>query len=238
MRVRVLAAMSAFVLGLLLGAAGAPVLAAAPGPASLASDLLAQEVDVGREAGEQERVEPDSLSRVEPAEQDTAAGGAAPDSGPRPGKAEGAAERPKPAGPWHLQPRWVMLRSVLVPGWGQWTNGKRLKALVVAGSEGYLIYRAVDWGRIERNAVSLTEEEHAAMRRRDFTWWSIFAGALSMGDAYVDAHLRNFDVEFKGQDPGGSGGSGSDTGEDSGRSSSSGGRRSAELRAAVRYRFP
>jgi hypothetical protein len=93
-----------------------------------------------------------------------------------------------------------MFRSVVVPGWGQWANGKQVKALVVAGGEGYLIFRAIDWGSRERAAIDPTSKEFAGARRRDFTWWSIFAGVLSMGDAYVDAQLGAFDVEFKPQD--------------------------------------
>jgi hypothetical protein len=108
----------------------------------------------------------------------------------------------------------VMLRSVLVPGWGQWANGKHLKAIVVAGGEGYLIYRAVHAGRLEsdardqakrdpdRETAWLAEADKFNEERRKYTWWGIFAVVLSMGDAYVDAHLRGFDVEFEPQDQG------------------------------------
>jgi hypothetical protein len=106
-----------------------------------------------------------------------------------------------PAGPWYKEPRWIMLRSVVIPGWGQWTNGKHLKAVIVAVGEGYLIYRAVDYGRQEQAATTAAEKDYAASKRRDFTWWTIFAAALSMGDAYVDAQLgRQFDKEFTPQD--------------------------------------
>jgi hypothetical protein len=113
-----------------------------------------------------------------------------------------------------------MLRSVLVPGWGQWANGRHVKAAVVAVGEGYLLYRAVDYGRQERakwrEAGAATdpvkkgelERRHLALgsHRRDFTWWSVFAGLLSMGDAYVDAQLGNFDAEFEPQGTGALGG--------------------------------
>jgi hypothetical protein len=92
-----------------------------------------------------------------------------------------------------------MLRSVAVPGWGQWANGKRIKAGLVAGSEGYLLYRAVDWARVERQSTG-ADQENAGAHRRDFTWWTVLVGALSMGDAYIDAQLGEFDVEFTPQD--------------------------------------
>jgi hypothetical protein len=125
--------------------------------------------------------------------------------------------RQSPARPWYRRPRWIMLRSAVVPGWGQWANGKHVKAVVVAAGEGYLLWRAVDYGRQEqaksREALGETnpaqrarlERRHRtlASHRRDFTWWSVFAGLLSVGDAYVDAQLGNFDAEFKPQDTAG-----------------------------------
>src|SRR5262249_47536719 len=37
--------------------------------------------------------------------------------------------------PWHQKPWAIMTRSALLPGWGQLTNGRELKAVVVAGAE-------------------------------------------------------------------------------------------------------
>jgi len=159
-----------------------------------------------------------SLPAAAPAQMD-AAGRRDPTSAPAeaeaPSKDAPGSARADSIRPWYRQPRWIMLRSVAVPGWGQWANGKHLKAGVVALGEGYLLFRAVDWGRVEGDAKNLarrhaddpalaafyrSEEDKAASHRRDFTWWSIFAAALSMGDAYVDAQLGNFDVEFRPQD--------------------------------------
>ena len=122
-------------------------------------------------------------------------------------------------GPWYTRPKYIMLRSVVVPGWGQWANHRHVKALVVAAGEGYLIYKAFDWGHVEHNYNVLagenagnlavqyfyqSEAQDAASHRRDFTWWTIFAGVLSMGDAYVDAQLgRHFDAQFKPQNQSG-----------------------------------
>jgi hypothetical protein len=86
----------------------------------------------------------------------------------------------------------------------------------VAAGEGYLGWRAFDWARKERvakRALSRHRDDpdlgyryqlqvnHAGSRRRDFTWWTVFAAIVSMGDAYVDAKLGpHFDAEFKPQD--------------------------------------
>jgi hypothetical protein len=127
-----------------------------------------------------------------------------------------------PVVPWHRRPRYIMLRSVMFPGWGQWANRRPVKAAVVAAGEGYLLWRAVDYGRQERAKfaearaavdpleLARLDGQHRvlAAHRRDFTWWSVFAGLLSMGDAYVDAQLGNFEAEFKPQDTGALGGDG------------------------------
>src|SRR2546427_2927656 len=49
----------------------------------------------------------------------------------------------------------VMLRSAVVPGWGQVTNHKLIKAVVVVGGEGLLVSKALDELRKENDAVDL-----------------------------------------------------------------------------------
>jgi hypothetical protein len=107
-----------------------------------------------------------------------------------------------------------MMRSLAVPAWGQATNGQSIKALIVAAGEGYLLYHLFTHERERRDAKDKitgdpdraahweSRAEYHRERRNDFTWWSAFAIALSMGDAYVDAHLRYVDVEFKARDAG------------------------------------
>ena len=111
--------------------------------------------------------------------------------------------------PWTRRPTAIMFRSALFPGWGQWSNGRHLKAAIVFGAEGYLIYRATRAGLRERDARDaarrepaleqfwLAEAERHNAERRDYTWWTVFALILSMGDAYVDAVLGDFEAEFE-----------------------------------------
>ena len=77
-----------------------------------------------------------------------------------------------------------------------------------------MLYRLYDHEMNRRDAegMMLIDPDNAAFweaeadnqreRRNDFTWWSAFAIALSMGDAFVDAHLRYFKVEFDAHDAG------------------------------------
>ena len=109
-----------------------------------------------------------------------------------------------------------MLRSAAVPGWGQVTNHKYLKAGAVVGVEGFLVYRALKELDRENQAISrqdeilagggdvtspdyiqaqLDQDEHRN-KKINWIWWGIAAHLLSMMDAYVDAHLASFDTDF------------------------------------------
>ena len=122
-----------------------------------------------------------------------------------------------PLRPWHEQPTWIMARSAVVPGWGQFKNGRPLKAGLAIGLEGVIGYKLVDaWKDVEAaseredDALSQGDEAAAAAARADYeeaynrrataAWFLLGAVALSMLDAYVDAHLIQFDADF-GPDP-------------------------------------
>ena len=111
-------------------------------------------------------------------------------------------------------PRAAMIRSAIVPGWGQLHNGSWLKALAVAGVEGALGYNIVKDldeldrlnARVEaaRTAGDAAAELDAVMAYNDRQsllvqrqWLLGGAVVYAMVDAYVDAHFRHFDVEFK-----------------------------------------
>ncbi len=116
-------------------------------------------------------------------------------------------------------PAWVATRSLLVPGWGQFHNKAWIKAIGVAGAEGWLITRMVQdekalndlQGHINDAQTSGDEAAYDAgiaaynarldetVRRR---WLFGVALAYAVLDAYVDAHFVDFEVEF-GKDGGG-----------------------------------
>lgn len=128
--------------------------------------------------------------------------------------------------PWHEQPRFVMARSLVVPGWGQAHNHAWLKALLVAGAEGYLGVRIVedqraldgllgtiDGVRVQRADTTLSVVERTRLegvendlvnryntrldQRLGRQWLFGAALAYALVDAFVDANFRGFDVEFK-----------------------------------------
>lgn len=90
-------------------------------------------------------------------------------------------------------PTGAMLRSIVVPGWGQFYNGKWFKGLVIAGAEIGLVANAVVLNQWANQAE--TEEEYLFyIDNRNLSFWLLGATILySMADAFVDAHLADFD---------------------------------------------
>lgn len=116
--------------------------------------------------------------------------------------------------PWSEQPRFVMLRSLLVPGWGQLHNRAWLKAAGVAGTEVWLISALLQdqhdldglLAEVDSARVAQDETRYAAAANRYNARLNTFVGrqwmlggllAYALVDAYVDAHFRDFDIEFK-----------------------------------------
>ncbi len=108
-------------------------------------------------------------------------------------------------------PTGALFRSVAFPGWGQLYNRKYLKAGLVFGVETtFLVLMVIDWDRMNEHKKlfdSLPEnhqdkyweyEQYKFYKdRKNLYLWSILTTVfLSMFDAYVDAHLYNFDKEM------------------------------------------
>jgi hypothetical protein len=111
-------------------------------------------------------------------------------------------------------PRWVMLRSLALPGWGQLHNGSWFKAAALGGGEIWLVAGLVDENR---RMQQLMEEADLAQAKGDNAgfnaaveaynrrlegfvsrqWWLGGLLAYALMDAYVDAHFRDFKVEFE-----------------------------------------
>jgi hypothetical protein len=110
------------------------------------------------------------------------------------------------------RPFWVMMRSAAIPGWGQAKNGQWVKAVLLGGTEAGFFVAAVREDRLATDARhnGRTRPDEAdywaaladthVSRKRDYVWWGAFTVLLSLGDAYVDAHLKGFDAEFKLED--------------------------------------
>jgi hypothetical protein len=106
-------------------------------------------------------------------------------------------------------PMGALLRSLAVPGWGQFYNDRYIKAGVVFVAESYFIYKAAYWWNETEQQYDLIQslpqgQQPAAFnqylehrnRRNDFLWLTALAVFVSMFDAYVDAHLSGFEVDL------------------------------------------
>jgi hypothetical protein len=91
----------------------------------------------------------------------------------------------------------AVLRSMVIPGWGQLYNKSYVKALAFAGVEGTLIVSAShqsDQMKRFETAGDFRSERFYRNSRNKLLWWLAGTVLLSMGDAYVDAQLYGLDV--------------------------------------------
>lgn len=103
-------------------------------------------------------------------------------------------------------PMGALLRSVAVPGWGQFYNHKYIKSGIVFGAETFFIVKSVQWWSKAEDQYKKAQSAQSGRefniyldyrdRRNDFLWLTGLAVFLSMFDAYVDAHLSGFDVDL------------------------------------------
>jgi len=105
----------------------------------------------------------------------------------------------------------AVLRSAVIPGWGQFYNQSYWKVPIVMGLTGFLVWGVVTEHATFRDyeaqyAATITEEnptgtlllkryrEFYRNRRDTYGWWLLVTYLLQLADAYVDAALFNFDV--------------------------------------------
>ena len=107
-------------------------------------------------------------------------------------------------------PMGAVLRSALIPGWGQIYNESYWKAPIVWGILGYFVYYWIDNNNLYNDYRDLFSESLEPgtsgnliyKRNRDFyrdqrDQFAVYIGLtyfLTLVDAYVDAHLFDFDV--------------------------------------------
>ncbi len=106
-------------------------------------------------------------------------------------------------------PTRAVLYSAAFPGGGQLYNRAWLKAGLVMGVQGFFIGSAIYhggerdyWQNLADNTQDQFLREQYLARSRDYryqlnndVWWIGITAGLSMLDAYVDAHLSDFDSE-------------------------------------------
>ena len=93
-----------------------------------------------------------------------------------------------------MPPRTVMLRSAILPGWGQYTNDRPVKALLFAAAAATSLSSAMaEVGALDRAVTPEEHQDRAARRNTRFLLLAVTA-TLAAVDAYVDAHLADLDA--------------------------------------------
>ena len=90
-------------------------------------------------------------------------------------------------------PKGAMIRSAIIPGWGQVYNKKYIKALVYLGGEMYFASRYISLDdKIKKMTVDGISEAIIEDKEHERNGWLWLLGGgylLALGDAFVDAHL-------------------------------------------------
>ena len=98
---------------------------------------------------------------------------------------------------WTPSPASAAFRSLFLPGWGQAYVNRPLKAVIYGGIEQALILSIYRKHRLYNYYDRRDEGNFAGAHKEDrnrLSWYLAGAIIMSMADAYVDAHLYNFDV--------------------------------------------
>ncbi|MFQ5601638.1 MAG: DUF5683 domain-containing protein [bacterium] len=92
-------------------------------------------------------------------------------------------------------PKGAVLRSLAFPGWGQWYNEQKIKSLLVFSTESFLIGLSFYYNNKATNSDSGSVSKEFYTDKRNLMYWLIGGFTLlSMLDAYIDAHLYDFDT--------------------------------------------
>ena len=92
----------------------------------------------------------------------------------------------------------ALLRSAVLPGWGQFYNGRPGKGLFFgAASVTALTATVVEHRRISSAPTPEAHQDRTARRNSRLLYFALSV-ALAATDAYVDAHLADFGAELSG----------------------------------------
>lgn len=110
-------------------------------------------------------------------------------------------------------PTKALLKSMIVPGWGQYGNKRKFKSLLFFGLDVWFISSAINYGNqtadlsdqydaADINDISLRNNLYSKFlskkdQRNKYTWLTVIVTFISMFDAFTDAHLSGFPTSDK-----------------------------------------
>ena len=86
----------------------------------------------------------------------------------------------------------ALLRSAVLPGWGQFYNGRPVKGLLFGAASATALTAVVVEHRRIRSAPTPEEHQDRTARRNSRLLYFALSVALAAIDAYIDAHLADF----------------------------------------------
>ncbi len=105
-------------------------------------------------------------------------------------------------------PTKALIKSMIVPGWGQYGNKRKFKTLLFFGLDVWFISSAINYGNqtsdfsnqyddADINDITLRNNLYSKFlnrkdQRNKFTWLAVIVTFISMFDAFTDAHLSGF----------------------------------------------
>lgn len=93
----------------------------------------------------------------------------------------------------------ALLRSAVLPGWGQFYNGRPVKGLFFGAASATALTAVVVEHRRIRSAPTPEEHQDRTARRNGRLLYFALSVALATIDAYVDAHLADFGAAMQVQ---------------------------------------
>ena len=91
----------------------------------------------------------------------------------------------------------ALLRSAVLPGWGQFYNGRPVKGLFFGAASATALTSVVVEHRRIRSAPTPEAHQDRTARRNSRLLYLALSVALAAIDAYVDAHLADFGAEMQ-----------------------------------------
>lgn len=99
----------------------------------------------------------------------------------------------RPAG--GVAPRTAMYHSMTLPGWGQLDNGKKKKAALFIAAELFFVGGAFyEQFLLGGDDLTSFDKEQIRTNRNTFIIYWLGARVFGLVDAYVDAHMKGFNV--------------------------------------------
>lgn len=91
----------------------------------------------------------------------------------------------------------ALLRSAVLPGWGQYYNGRPIKGLFFGAASATALTAVVVEHRRIGSALTPEEYQDRTARRNTRLLYLALSFALAATDAYVDAQLADFGTEMQ-----------------------------------------